>query len=164
MHHTQTGCCICSRSRTGSTLPECTRSKSISTCLCQTWSSTTTYTNSHRQHNHSQYRKQHHQTPMIEINGNAEFLVLRRWNTTIFQILLPTRPWKLRWLSIQTSYCWHTSTRQTFLCPHGQLLHSATKSYEAKHSSRVCWNPRGSILQEVPITKHRHFPLSGRLP
>jgi hypothetical protein len=29
---------------------------------------------------------------------------------------------------------------------------------------RVCWNPRGSLLQEVPITKHRHFPSSGHLP
>jgi hypothetical protein len=29
---------------------------------------------------------------------------------------------------------------------------------------RVCWNPRGSLLQEVPITKHRHFLLSGHLP
>jgi hypothetical protein len=82
-----------------------------------------------------------------------------------FKILLSTWPWKLGWLSIKTSYyCWHTSTCQTILCPHWQLPHSATKRYEAKHSSRVCWNPRGSLLQEVPITKHRHFPSSGHLP
>jgi hypothetical protein len=48
--------------------------------------------------------------------------------------------------------------------PHGQLSHSATKSYEAKHSSRVIWNPRKSLLQEIPITNHMHFPSSGRLP
>ncbi len=82
----------------------------------------------------------------------------------ILQILLPTWPWKPWWLSIQTSYCQHTSTCPTLLCPHGQLSHSATTSYEAKHSSRVCWNPRGSLLQEVPIAKHGHFPLSGPLP
>ncbi len=29
--------------------------------------------------------------------------------------------------------------------------------------SIICWNPRGSLLQEVPITKRRHFPLSGHL-
>jgi hypothetical protein len=98
------------------TLPECTpRSLSISACPCQTQTSTTTYTNTHRQYNHSRYRKQHHQTPTIEINGNAVFLVIRRWNATILQILLPTRPWKLKWLSVQTSYCRHTSTRQTLL-------------------------------------------------
>jgi len=133
----------------------------------KTRASTTTYTNSHRQHNHSRYHKQHHQMSTIKIDGNEMFLVIRWWKAKILQILLPTRPWKLRWLSIQTSYCWHTSTRQTVLCPHGQLPHSTTKSYEAKHSSRVCWNPRGSLLQEVPITKQGTSPrlaASPRIP
>ena len=94
------GWCIRSRSQIWGTLPECTRSKSISTCTCQTWTSPATYTNTHRQHNHSRYCKQHHQTPTIEIDGNAVLLVIRWWNATILQILLTTRPWKIRWLSI----------------------------------------------------------------
>ncbi len=28
----------------------------------------------------------------------------------------------------------------------------------------LCWNPWGSLLQEIPITKHWQFLLSGRLP
>jgi hypothetical protein len=28
----------------------------------------------------------------------------------------------------------------------------------------VCWNPWGSLLQEIPITKHWQFLLSGWLP
>jgi hypothetical protein len=59
-------------------LSECARSKSIPTSPCRTRTSTTTYTNSHRQHNHSQYRKQHHQTSTIKIDGNGIFLVIRR--------------------------------------------------------------------------------------
>ncbi len=164
MHHPQAHCGFRCRSWTGGTFLECTRRESFSTNPCQTWPSTTPHRNTHQQHNNSQYCQQHHQTPMIKIYGNEVFLVIRWWNATILQILLPTWPWKPWWLSIQTSYCWHTSTRPTLLCPHGQFSHSATTSYEAKHSSRVCWNPRGSLLQEAPITKHGHFPLSGHLP
>ncbi len=28
----------------------------------------------------------------------------------------------------------------------------------------LCWNPRGLLLQEIPITKHWQYPLSGQLP
>jgi hypothetical protein len=69
-------------------------------------------------------------------NGDEILLVVRWQNAMILQVLLPTQPQKRR-LSIQTSYRRHTLTRQA-ICPHEQLPHSLTKSYEAKHLSRVC--------------------------
>jgi hypothetical protein len=77
---------------------------------------------------------------MIKItsNGDGILLVIRQQNTMILQILLPSQPRKPRQLSIQASYCQHTSTCQTILCPHEKLPHSLAKSYEAKQLSRVC--------------------------
>jgi hypothetical protein len=74
----------------------------------------------------------------ITSNGDEILLVVRWLNATILQVLLPTQPQQPWQLSIQTSYCQHTPTRQAILCPHEQLPHSLTKSYEVKHSSRVC--------------------------
>ncbi len=149
---------------TGCTFPKCTRSQSIATHPYRTQPSTTTNSNTHWQHNNSCNCQQHDQTTKITSNGDNILLVVRRQNSIILQVLLPSRPQEPWQLSIQTSYCRHTSTHQVILCPHEQLPHSLTKSYEAKHLSGVCWNPWGSLLQEIPIFKHWQFPLSGRVP
>ncbi len=94
MHHLQTCCCICSGSQTRCTVFKCTRHKSFSPNTCRTWPSTTTHSNTHRQHNNSQHCQQHHQTTTITFDGNLILLVTRWQNTKVFQVLLPTGPSK----------------------------------------------------------------------
>ncbi len=158
MHPHQACCCFHSRSRTGHTIPECTRSLSYTTHPCRTWPSATTNSNTHQQHNNSWNCQQHNQTTKITSNGDEKLLVIRWQNAMILQNLLPTLPQKPRQSSIQISYCQHISTRHAILCPHEQPPHYLAKSYEAKHLLRVCWKPWGSLLHEIPITKHWWFP------
>ncbi len=48
-----------------------------------------------------------------------------------------------------------------------QMTLELAKHQDFTSIQSTCWNPRESLLQEVPITKHRrnrYFPQSGSLP
>ncbi len=165
MCHLQAGCCFHSRSQTGCPFPERARSWSFTTNPCRTQPSTTANHNTHWQHNNSWNCQQHDQMPKITSNGDVILLVIGWQNTRILHILLPTWPQKPRWLSIQTSYCRHTSTRQTILHPHKKTPPLSCQELRSQAPIEGLLNSLG-----IPTPRKTHyqalviFPSSGWLP